>query len=70
LHEKIVALRTIASRMSELHKSGPGNEPGGVPTARNESLKVVAKEASRIATGTDSKALDKRIGIANRQREN
>jgi two-component system response regulator AtoC len=35
--------------MSELRKSGQGTNRAAVQLTRNESLKVVAKEASRIA---------------------
>ncbi len=49
LARKIVALGQSRAAMSELHKSGQGTNRAAVQVARNESLKVVAKEASRIA---------------------
>src|SRR5882724_10565842 len=49
LARKVVALGQSRAAMSELHKSGQGTNRAGVQLARNESLKVVAKEASRIA---------------------
>jgi two-component system response regulator AtoC len=48
LSRKIVALGQSRAAMSELQRSGHG-ENRAVPPARNESLKVVAKEASRVA---------------------
>jgi len=48
LARKIVALGQSRAAMSELHRSGQGGNKAA-PLSRNESLKVVAKEASRVA---------------------
>jgi two-component system, NtrC family, response regulator AtoC len=49
LARKIVALGQSRAAMNELHNTGQGTNRGAAQLARNESLKVVAKEASRIA---------------------
>src|SRR5258708_5241362 len=48
LARKIEALGQSRAAMSELHRSGQGGNKA-VPLTRSESLKVVAKEASRVA---------------------